>query len=467
MSQPKPQLLCIRGGDTIFACRVEGDRAPELIYFGPATDLSDGLLPPPAPPPWSVGEPVPLSLFPQYGFGFFAEPALLGHPWDGVAETTLKLVRLEALPDRLSLELEDPRIGLRLTLDLELDDNGVLASRASLVNGGERDYALHRLAALCLPLPSWATELRFFDGGVFKEGHMRSAPLSRAKAELITRTGRPGHDWNPYLFACEPSATDERGRVLAVHLAHPGNAALAAERVGELGAQILASEWLAPGEVVLAPGDSYVSPPCLAALSHAGFNGVSARLHPRLRRRLRPSRPVQLNTWEGVYLDVDEPTAMALATEAASLGVERFVLDDGWFTGRATDAAGLGDWRPDPLKFPRGLGPLIGHVKGLGMGFGLWVEPEMVNPDSELYRQHPDWTLAIDGAPRPLWRNQLALDLTREAASDHVLGALRRLLSQHPIEYIKWDCNRALFPAANTAAHQARAFLRILGQLKA
>jgi alpha-galactosidase len=169
---------------------------------------------------------------------------------------------------------------------------------------------------------------------------------------------------------------------------------------------------------------------------------------------MRP-RPVHLNTWEAVYFDHDPERLKALATQAAKVGIERFVLDDGWFPARDHDRAGLGDWRPDPRKFPEGLGPLAAHVRGLGMEFGLWVEPEMVNPDSDLFRAHPDWALRAQGRPLVLGRHQLVLDLTRAEVADDLFGKLDFLLAAHPIAYLKWDMNRDLAQACDTLGRAA------------
>ena len=171
---------------------------------------------------------------------------------------------------------------------------------------------------------------------------------------------------------------------------------------------------------------------------------------------MRP-RPVHLNTWEAVYFNHDDATLRALAERAAALGVERFVLDDGWFPGRPDDHSGLGDWWPDPQKYPQGLGPLIAHVERLGMEFGLWVEPEMVNPDSALFRAHPDWALQVSGHALELGRQQLVLDLARSEVSAYLLDKLDTLLRENRIAYLKWDMNRDLAQAADVRGQLAYA----------
>jgi alpha-galactosidase len=204
---------------------------------------------------------------------------------------------------------------------------------------------------------------------------------------------------------------------------------------------------LASGEISLATGDRYQAPTVYAAYSGDGLNAVSNAFHAFMRGRPQhPStpRPVLLNIWEAVYFDHDLDTLLRLADIAGSCGVERFVVDDGWFHSRRNDSAGLGDWWVDTTVWTNGLTPLIDHVRGLGMDFGIWVEPEMVNPDSDLYRAHPDWALVDPRYPVVLGRNQLVLDLSRPEVSDHLFGQLDALLRDHDIAYVKWDMNRDL-----------------------
>jgi alpha-galactosidase len=223
---------------------------------------------------------------------------------------------------------------------------------------------------------------------------------------------------------------------------------------------------LEPGEVVLEPGASYASPGLFAAWSPAGLDGVSARFHDLL-RRVRPTveRKVLVNTWEAVYFDHDLGRLTALADAAADVGVERFVLDDGWFRGRRDDTRALGDWTVDPEVWPDGLHPLVEHVHRLGMDFGLWVEPEMVNPDSDLARAHPDWVLAAHRDRPPTWRHQQVLDLAHPGAYAHVRDALVALLEEYPIAFLKWDHNRDLVDVPGAHA-QTLAFYRLLDELR-
>ncbi|HEX7189736.1 MAG TPA: alpha-galactosidase, partial [Actinomycetes bacterium] len=255
-----------------------------------------------------------------------------------------------------------------------------------------------------------------------------------------------------------------------------GNHLYYAERRPDGRAVIGLAELLEPGEVVLEEGAEYRTPTVHAAFSGDGLDGLSDRLHRSIRSRPhhppRP-RPVVLNTWEAVYFDHRLDRLSRLADVAAEVGVERFVLDDGWFMHRRNDRAGLGDWTVDPAVWPDGLGPLVERVRGLGMEFGLWVEPEMVNVDSDVYRAHPDWVLrpgpAVDELP-PEWRHQQVLDLTAPEAWQHVHDQLDALLTEYDIGFLKWDHNRDLIEAGHdgrpAVREQTLAVYRLLDSLR-
>jgi alpha-galactosidase len=272
------------------------------------------------------------------------------------------------------------------------------------------------------------------------------------------------------------STTDARewsGEVWGVHLEWSGNHAVLAELLPDGRRYAQLGELLMPGEVCLDPGASYTTPKVVGAYGANGFTSASWVLHRHV-RSVAPkvaARKVLLNTWEATYFNHDTAALSALADAAADLGVERFVLDDGWFGARRNDRAGLGDWVVSREVYPQGLAPLIAHVKSRGMDFGIWIEPEMVNRDSDLVRAHPDWVLhAVDYEP-VMARHQLVLDLTNEQAFAHVFAQLDALLRDHDIAFVKWDMNRPLIHAsaadgAAGAHRQTLAFYRLLDSLR-
>ena len=267
------------------------------------------------------------------------------------------------------------------------------------------------------------------------------------------RTGRPNFDSPTVLVAGTDGFGFARGLVYGLHVAWSGNSRHAMERLPSGLCLLRGGELLLPGEIVLGEGESYSTPWVMLAATTCGLDGLAEQWHGFARALpAHPGtpRPVVCNVWEATYFDHDLDRLTALADRAAEVGVERFVLDDGWFGARRDDSAGLGDWYVSPEVWPDGLGPLIARVTANGMEFGLWFEPEMVNPDSELYRAHPDWVLSIgDRPPRPA-RNQLVLDLGRPEVRDYLFDRISSLLSEYAIGYVKWDHNRALADAGST-----------------
>ena len=404
--------------------------------------------------------PVHRRVLPMPVDGWRLRPGLSGARPDGSAWSPAFEVAELAAEGRTAARLRATAADAGLVLEVrwELHPGGALEIRQSVTNAGTAPYLVTALAAT-LPLPAAATELLDLTGRWAYERRPQRHALGDGAWVRETRHGRTGHDAPTVVCAGVPGFGFRSGEVWAVHLAWSGDSAYVAERDAAGFAQLGAAELLAPGEVALAPGETYAAPPLYAVHSAAGLDGVAAAFHRLLRSRPshpRTPRPVVLNTWEAVYFDHDLDRLTRLADVAASVGVERFVLDDGWFGGRRDDRTGLGDWYVSPQAWPDGLEPLIDHVTGLGMQFGLWVEPEMVSPDSELHRDHPDWVLAVPGREPLPARHQQALDLANPAAWEHVLGRLDALLAGHDIGYLKWDHNRDLVDGA----HGGRAGVR-------
>jgi len=421
---------------------------PTVVHWGqplgdsPELDALDGALDRPEVA-GALGTVAPISVVPLHADGFVGRPGLAGrrgggHDWaPRFVPTSHRLVdgvlTVEALDDAASLEL---------TTVISVDD--VLGVRVTLTNVSDRRYVLDALT-VSLPLPDDAGELLRFEGRWAREFHPIRSLWNHGAVVSENLRGRTSHEHPPLLFACTVGFGEWVGEVHGVHLAWSGNHTMLAERLADGRRYVQAGELLHSGEIVLETGESYTTPELVAVYSSEGLTPASWGFHRAVRRS--PShptspRPVLLNTWEAVYFQHDLDTLRELADVAATIGIERFVLDDGWFGSRRDDTSGLGDWVVSADVYPEGLAPLIEHVTGLGMEFGIWVEPEMVNPDSDLYRAHPDWALTTDGYEPVLGRNQLVLDLGRPEAFAHVLGHLDALLVDHDIAYVKWDMNR-------------------------
>ncbi len=436
------------------------------VELGELAPLADGR----TAASFSLDEDVPQSAAPPAGLGWFGLEALqlsrAGRgcvPVFGGADVSLA-------GDAITIGLRDNQEGLLLQQRITLAPGGVFLFDARLENTGTMAVTLDWLASAMVPLPASSAALVSWRGRHNAELQECAEPMPAHSWRRETRRGISGHGGPPGVMVLDEGSTYHTGLVNALQLAWSGDSRIAAERDDEGGWVLSAGAVLAPGEVVLAPGQSYTAPQGLLAISTAGRNGASAQHHAAVRARIawaggamRP-RPVHLNSWEACYFDHDEARIGALAEAAAAIGIERFVLDDGWFKGRTNDTAGLGDWTCDPVKYPRGLKPLADKVRALGMEFGLWVEPEMVNPDSDLYRAHPDWALALEGRARPTARHQLVLDLRRAEVRDYLFGALDTLLCGAPISYLKWDHNRDLAPAGGAA--QVRGTYELLARLR-
>ena len=373
---------------------------------------------------------------------------------------------------RVTLVSTDEEAGWRVGVEIELSREGLVRMQTSVTNSAPDRLHLQAVRT-ALPVGPHATELLDLTGRWCRERTPQRRPWLAGTHARESRHGRPGHDATLVLAAGTPGFANRHGEVWATHVAWSGDHVAYAERTAEGECLLGGYELLGPGEISLDEQDTYTGPWLVGSWSDAGLDGVSDRLHDWTRRQstrgARP-RPVVVNTWEAAYFDHDLESMTRLADAAATVGAERFVLDDGWFAGRRDDRAGLGDLTVDQLVWPKGLHPLIDHVKGLGLDFGLWVEPEMVNVDSDLAREHPDWILRGRAELPAEWRHQQVLDLQVPAAYAHVRDALSALLDEYDIAYLKWDHNRDLVDVAHAgrpAVHgQTVAFYRLLDELR-
>ena len=476
-----PRYERIDGGRTTFAIAADETGAPRLLHFGARLpdDIDLGEIDAASrtgPRESTPDTPIPPSLYPAAGMGWFGEPAISGVHDGGDGAMFWTATTIERRDQALVIHLADQRTLLSVKLTYAIDpDTGVLASRASICNDDDKVFRLQQAESLCLPLPSWATDILGLTGDWSREAQPFRMALSPGAWSQTNRTGRTGFPGSTFAVL-DPSAGDHTGRVLAIHLAWSGNHRLLVETLPSGQCAAYAGIHLAPGEVDLGPGDVFDTPIAYACFSDHGLNGVSNAFHSFVRASILPPvanhvRRVHFNSWEAAYFSFDETSLKDLASAAASIGVERFVVDDGWFAGRQDDTSSLGDWRVDRQRFANGFTPLIEHVRTLGMDLGIWVEPEMVNPDSDLYRKHPDWCVHARSADRPTMRNQLWLDMSRSDVRDHLFEQLDRLLSANDIAYLKWDCNRFQFPAVSAgipaAARITRGTYALMDRLRA
>ncbi len=387
--------------------------------------------------------------YPVYGGYKFTEPCLIAILPDGVRNLELRFESAALVDDSaLDVHFVDTYYPLRVTLHYRVHTAYDLVERsATISNTGAEPIQLERILSAMWHLPVGDEyRLTHLTGRWLDEMHIRREPLTHGVKVLESRRLTTSHHHNPW-FAVDRGAADEsQGEIWFGALAWSGNWKLTAEvtdfastRIG-IGLNDWDFEWR------LESGQSFGTPSSYAGYTDQGFGGASRRLHDFVRETILPHgqtpHKILYNSWEATLFNVDEPSQARLAELAAQMGVELFVMDDGWFNGRNSDNAGLGDWWPDAAKFPNGLQPLIERVNALGMDFGLWVEPEMVNPNSDLYRAHPDWILHFPNRTRTEARQQLILNLARTDVQDYLFGQLDKILSENNIAFIKWDMNR-------------------------
>ncbi|UCM91370.1 alpha-galactosidase [Streptomyces marincola] len=498
---PQPDLLAdpglthLRAAGVSLVLDLSEARLPRVVHWGadlgaldPAGLAALRLAARPQPIGFSVDGPVDVAVLPEQSAGWLGTPGLIGNRGGADFSTAFRVTGASLGPGegaagegpaegrggRLTVHAHDPAAALELELTIELTPQGLVRQRAALTNAGDTPFAVDAVH-LTLPVPPDATDLLDFTGHHLRERSPQRTPFTHGLRMRENRTGRTGYD-AAYLLAAGTAGFGNRsGRVWAVHTAWSGNHRTFAERTFHSVSLLGSGELLLSGEVLLDPGASYRTPWQYGSFG-TGLDEVSARFHRHLRARPHhPSgpRPVVVNTWEAVYFDHDLTRLRGLADAAAAVGAERFVLDDGWFGSRRNDRRGLGDWYVSDEVWPDGLGPLTDHVTGLGMQFGIWVEPEMINPDSDLARAHPDWIMATgDRLPGPA-RSQQVLDLARPEAYRYILERLDDLLTTYPVSYLKWDHNRDLVeaghqPAGRAGVHdQTLAVYRLMDELRA
>lgn len=395
-----------------------------------------------------------LTLLPQPSHGWQGTPGIsLFRPKSGEFSFKLDLYSISKI-DQNSLTIKggDKEGGVSFVLEMKVTNSGLLSQKINITNEGQSELYVNNVY-LSFPIPNKQTELLDTTGRHLRERHPQRHKFTIGRHVRESRRGRPGADSTLLLIAGTPNFKFESGVSHAVHLAWSGNHTIAAERGPNYAPFIQAGELFEPGEIVLGAGSSYQSPEAIGSFGE-GLNQLSHRFHQHLRQRsIHPTlpRPVTINTWEAVYFDMRLDRLKAIANAAAKVGAERFVLDDGWFKGRRDDTAGLGDWFVDKDIWPNGLQPLWDHVDSLGLQCGIWVEPEMINLNSDLAKQHPEWILRPNKNRLPVeGRQQQVLDISNPDAFNYIFTCLNNLLNEYPlIRYFKWDHNRDLLEPGN------------------
>ena len=394
------------------------------------------------------------------------KPSLPGLPATYVEEET------EA--DTLVIKLRDAVSGLAVYLSYSIFSSyPALARSVRLVNEGEDTLYLDKALSFCLDLPDADYDMMQLSGTWARERHPVMRRLVPGIQSIESMRGYSSHQQNPFLLLKRPDTNEFSGEAMAVSFIYSGNfyAGVYVDTYGS--ARVLMGLHPDTFRWKLSAGAEFVTPEAVLAYSGEGLNGLSQVFHKLYGRRLARGewrdkpRPILINNWEATYFNFNEEKLLAIAEKAKDCGVELFVLDDGWFGARRLDNAGLGDWTPALELLPNGIKGLSEKVEALGLRFGLWFEPEMVNPDSDLYRAHPDWALAIPGREPALGRKQLVLDFSRKEVVDCIHEQMAKLLSESKISYVKWDMNRSIadcYSATLPADQQGEVYHRyILG----
>ena len=476
------QYFALRAGGTLIALDAQVGKRARIVYAGPdmpRVDIAElALLATRQHAPGTPAIPIEGSLLNEVGTGVSGPAGLIAHRAGLDWAIDLRVEKVETVSEHtLTILCRDANTAVTTTHEVALDpETGVLGCSTSIQNNAEHPLEIQWCAAICLPLDPRLERMLSFTGRWSGEFEIEQIPAFRGSIVRENKAGRTSHDVFPGGFMVTQETSEMQGFTTGFHLAWSGNHRLRIDRHSDGRAFVQMGEMLFPGEIRLASGESYRTPDFLVAWSQEGLNGVSHKFHDLLldkvidpRSRSKP-RPVHYNTWEAVYFDHSEDTLIELAEKAAAVGAERFVLDDGWFGSRRSDASGLGDWWVSQEVYPNGLHPIVQRVRELGMEFGLWFEPEMVNPDSDLYRAHPDWALQVEGVEPVPSRGQLTLDLTRSEVSEYLFDKITRLITEYRIDYIKWDMNRDTHhPASNGRAvmhRQTQAVYSLLRRLR-
>ena len=486
-------MWLLAGEDTsaVFFSASDGD-IPQLIWFGESfqntfDSASLATLVDLALPMAKLDTAVALDIFPQASTGIDCHPALRGHRNGHRFNHRLCCSSVAHDNNQLAVVLADDATEIQATITFTLHEaSGVLGINTQLKNIGSSAFHIEWLASATVALPSSHTECLHLHGRWGLECQQHRQSIGPHRLLLENNRGRTSHELYPAAITGAAGFNDNQGDVLAMHLAWSGSHRTVIEKLSDGRAYLQTGVASDVGELILSADESIQSPTAYIARGNcnqssyiqsrsiqsrnsahnkpgdhlpavkyfAGTNAASQRMHQFVRSEILPPftrtpRPVHANSWEALYFDHDIDKLKDLIKSVSSLGAERFVLDDGWFPARRADTAGLGDWIVDKSVYPDGLHPVVNAVRAENMQFGLWFEPEMVNPDSDLYRSHPDWVCHLQPFETPLARHQLVLNLALQPVQDYLYKKISTLVAEYAIDYIKWDHNRDMVMAGD------------------
>ncbi|MFL6429503.1 MAG: alpha-galactosidase [Acidobacteriaceae bacterium] len=458
--RPDAKVWVIQAGEFTYAMGVDERNWLQSLYWGPPIDRGQDI-PPARSLPEAASFDLPTTTTPQeyaaWGAELYTEPALKATFASGNRDVVLEYVDQHQTHDATSQTLEITMRDIKLPLVVHLfyrvyNGQSVLERWSTIENQTKEDVVLENAASATWSLPNLQNRnylAHWLTGRWAGEWQLQSVPLHVGSEVIESRRGSTSHQANPWFAIEGPDAVDEEhGPVYFGELGWSGSWRITMEQSSFHQVRITGGYNPFDFGYRLAPGESLTTPPFYGGFTGGGMGEASRILHRFQQGVILPGaphpklRPILYNSWEATEFNVSESGQIALAEKAAQLGVERFVIDDGWFGQRKDDHAGLGDWYVNKEKFPNGLKPVIDRVHQLGMDFGIWVEPEMVNPDSDLYRKHPEWAMNFPGRPRTEGRNQLLLNLARPDVMEYTYHWLDELVSNNDIEFLKWDYNR-------------------------
>ena len=476
----KTRQLILETRNTCYQMRIDETRYLKHLYYGPKLGQTDMTYPFRIYDRGFSGNPYDmqdnraysLDSMPQeytsYGVGDFRINTITASYSDGSRcaeyryvshEITEGKYRIPGLPSvydngdnvhTLTVTLADTasNISVRLYYGV-FEDLDIITRTAEIINGGDETVWLRKAASVCLELPFGKWDMIHFHGRHCMERQPERVPLFHGIHTISSGRGMSSHQHNPFIVLCDRKTTEDSGSCYGMMMMYSGNHKTEVELDQFDGVRAVMGLNDERFRWELMPGTSFHTPEVILTYAE-GLTRMSHNYHRVINNNVvrgeykLSHRPILVNNWEATYFDFNEEKLVEIAAKAAELGMELFVLDDGWFRNRNDDKAGLGDWTPDTQKLPDGLGRLIRKINALGLKFGLWIEPEMVSENSDLYRRHPDWALTAPGRAPMMARNQLVLDMSRKDVRDYLFDAISEILKNNNIDYIKWDFNRPL-----------------------